>query len=140
MFHKDLIASPSMIQPSITNPASPETPIIKLEPDPRPIAKPRPLSRGVAAHCAVERKYRESLNNKFEDLRRKLPSVINADTISGEDGVRPKVTKGDILSRATEYVRQTGKELKSMTEHMAIMQARVTELEKLLDCEECEAG
>ncbi|MCJ1246671.1 hypothetical protein MMC30_003880 [Trapelia coarctata] len=104
-----------------------------------------PTRQAKASHCQVERKYRENLNTKFEILRRTIPSmqppISNKQLCDGGDVedvdnvVKPR--KADILSSATDYVKQLEERNSKMGSEIQFLRNRVKAIEKLLNCEDC---
>ncbi|MCJ1435326.1 hypothetical protein MMC27_004698 [Xylographa pallens] len=97
-----------------------------------------------ASHCQVERKYRENLNTKFETLRRAIPSMQSpGDNPSSEGpdledlGGSSKPRKADVLSNATDYVKQMEEKNRAMVNEIEFLRSRVQAIEKLIKCEDC---
>ena len=97
------------------------------------------------SHCQVERKYRENLNTNFETLRRTIPSMQPASTGYSprnagdvEDcGKTVKPRKADILSSATDYVKQLEDKNDKMGCEIDFLRSRVKAIEKLINCKDC---
>ena len=97
-----------------------------------------------ASHCQVERKYRENLNTKFETLRRAIPSMQSPGdnpSMEGPDledlGGSSKPRKADVLSNATDYVKQMEEKNRAMVDEIDFLRLRVQAIEKLIKCEDC---
>ncbi|KJZ74649.1 hypothetical protein HIM_05999 [Hirsutella minnesotensis 3608] len=73
--------------------------------------KTKPRSADRIAHNDVERKYRTNLKVKIAELRDAVPALqsptpcTEAESGSGQQGP-PKVSKGTVLTKATEYIQQ----------------------------------
>ncbi|PFH62404.1 hypothetical protein XA68_13843 [Ophiocordyceps unilateralis] len=86
--------------------------------------KPRSADR--IAHNDVERKYRTNLKVKISELRDAVPALqslapgTDAEGSSGTQGA-PKVSKGTVLTKATEYIQQLEQKNKAiMLEHQQL--------------------
>ena len=97
-----------------------------------------------ASHCQVERKYRENLNTKFETLRRAIPSMQSPSDNPSLDGPdledlagSSKPRKADVLSNATDYVKQMEEKNRGMVNEIEFLRSRVQAIEKLIKCEDC---
>ena len=106
---------------------------------------PTTTRQAKTSHCQVERKYRENLNTKFETLRRSIPSMQLPSTgyppcEAGdvEDcGKTVKPRKADILSGATDYVKQLEDKNSKMGSEIDFLRSRVKAIEKLINCKDC---
>ncbi|MCJ1398032.1 hypothetical protein MMC11_001229 [Xylographa trunciseda] len=103
-----------------------------------------PARLAKASHCQVERKYRENLNTKFETLRRAIPSMQSPGDNSlaeGPDledlGGSSKPRKADVLSNATDYLKQMEEKNRAMGNEIDFLRSRVQAIEKLIKCEDC---
>ncbi|MCJ1390247.1 hypothetical protein MMC18_003105 [Xylographa bjoerkii] len=103
-----------------------------------------PARLAKASHCQVERKYRENLNTKFETLRRAIPSMQSPGdhpSTEGPDledlGGSSKPRKADVLSNATDYVKQMEEKNRAMSNEIDFLRSRVQAIEKLIKCEDC---
>ncbi|MCJ1477440.1 hypothetical protein MMC13_006111 [Lambiella insularis] len=103
-----------------------------------------PLRQAKASHCLVERKYRENLNTKFDILRRAIPSMHSPtddpshQALDFDDaGNSAKHRKADVLSNATDYVRQMEEKNRMMGDEIEFLRSRMTAIEKLIKCENC---
>lgn len=104
-----------------------------------------PTRQAKNSHCQVERKYRENLNTKFEILRRTIPSMQpplssrqlcdGGDVEDLDNVVKPR--KADILSSATDYVKQLEERNSKMGSEIEFLRSRVRAIEKLINCEDC---
>lgn len=101
--------------------------------------KSRPLPK--SAHSVVERRYRENLNTKINQLDQVLSMVGQRSLDRDEISVEPtaKVRKADVLTEAIRYVKQTALESKARTQEISFLRLRVVALEKLVECSDCSA-
>ena len=97
-----------------------------------------------ASHCQVERKYRENLNTKFETLRQAIPSMQSPSGDTSIDGrdfddlsgpVKPR--KADVLSNATDYVKQMEEKNRVMANEIDSLRSKITAMKTLIKCENC---
>ena len=104
-----------------------------------------PSRQARTSHCQVERKYRENLNTKFEILRRTIPSMqpsVRSKQLCDGGDVEDldhvvKHRKADILSNATDYVKQLEERNSKMGSEIEFLRSRVKAIEKLINCEDC---
>lgn len=105
-----------------------------------------PTRQAKTSHCQVERKYRENLNTKFEILRRTIPcmqpqlttkQLCEGGDVEDLDSTVVKPRKADILSSATDYVKQLEDRNGKMGSEIEFLRSRVTAIEKLINCEDC---
>ncbi|PHH60734.1 hypothetical protein CDD81_1316 [Ophiocordyceps australis] len=71
-------------------------------------AETKPRSADRVAHNDVERKYRTNLKVKIAELRDAVPSLQSPSGQDGETDMHsgaPKVSKGTVLTKATEYIQ-----------------------------------
>ncbi|KAI8977930.1 hypothetical protein BDB01DRAFT_291415 [Pilobolus umbonatus] len=116
-----------------------------------PLKKPdHPPQQKKSAHNAIERRYRNNINDRISELKNAVPALVHAKVIKsgtkrsrtededddGEDGeeyldgvaVANKLNKATILRKATEYIfhlKRTGNEL---TQENAILQQLIIQL------------
>ncbi|KAF1988661.1 hypothetical protein K402DRAFT_328495 [Aulographum hederae CBS 113979] len=92
-------------------------------------------------HNQVERKYRENINARLENLRRVVPSLQQSPNGNGpdiEDLPAPaKPSKAVILASATAYIKQAEKEKKQLANENELLKAKVKELQALIKCDDC---
>lgn len=86
-------------------------------------------------HNDVERKYRTNLKDRIAELRAAVPA-LQAQRDGESDGTpnhaAPKVSKGTVLSKATEYIQQLEQANRAMmSEHQQLME-RLQTLEAML--------
>ena len=55
-------------------------------------------------HAEVERKYRDALNDEFENLRQSIPHIAKVD--ENVKGNRSKTSKAVVLSTAVSYINR----------------------------------
>ncbi|EHK24959.1 uncharacterized protein TRIVIDRAFT_178515 [Trichoderma virens Gv29-8] len=98
------------------------------------IGKEKTKSADRMAHNDVERKYRTNLKDKITELRNAVPAlqqVAEGDQDNGQGNA--KVSKGTVLTKATEYIHQLEQRNKDiMTEHKQLMR-RLQAFEALLN-------
>ncbi|RYO96125.1 hypothetical protein DL764_007529 [Monosporascus ibericus] len=99
----------------------------------KPKEKPRSSDR--AAHNDIERKYRTNLKDRIAELRDAIPS-LRAIPEDGDDmtstRVAPKVSKGTVLSKATEYIHQLERRNRSMAQKNEELARRLQAFEQLV--------
>jgi len=96
-----------------------------------------------AAHSAVERRYRDKLNEKMMQLHCTLIASESSRTL-GKPAERVdhsslssgKVCKAEIMSNAINYVYQTEVEMRHMTNEIEQLQNRLRHLETPVGCED----
>jgi len=105
-----------------------------------------PTRQTKTSHCQVERKYRENLNTRFEILRRTIPSMqpqlttkqlCDGGDVEDLDNNVIKPRKAEILSSATDYVKQLEELNSKMSSEIQFLRSRVKAIEKLINCEDC---
>ncbi|KAL7932690.1 hypothetical protein V8C35DRAFT_70471 [Trichoderma chlorosporum] len=98
------------------------------------ISKEKTKSADRMAHNDVERKYRTNLKDKITELRNAVPAlqqVAEGDQDNGQGNA--KVSKGTVLTKATEYIHHLEQHNKDiMTEHKQLMR-RLQAFEALLN-------
>ncbi|UNI18209.1 hypothetical protein JDV02_004491 [Purpureocillium takamizusanense] len=98
----------------------------------------KPKSADRIAHNDVERKYRTNLKVKIAELRDAVPALQspNADADSeggsGNQGT-PKVSKGTVLTKATEYIQQLEQRNKTIMQEHQQLARRLQAFETLFD-------
>ncbi|KAK5987812.1 Putative transcription factor sre2 [Cladobotryum mycophilum] len=94
----------------------------------------KPKSADRMAHNDVERKYRTNLKEKITELRNAVPALQQTDDAESSSAQgTAKVSKGTVLTKATEYIHQLEQRNKDiMTEHRNLMR-RLQAFETLLN-------
>jgi len=98
-----------------------------------------------AAHIAVERRYRDKLNDNMMQLHRTLIASEFTARVLGEPAEpsdlfsesSDKVRKAQIMTNAINYVYQSDVEIRHMSNEIEQLQNRLRHLEKLVRCEDC---
>ncbi|KAJ4388316.1 hypothetical protein N0V85_007681 [Neurospora sp. IMI 360204] len=91
------------------------------------------------AHNDIERKYRTNLKDKIAELREAVPALHAISEAGGEedDGSHnsraPKVSKGTILTKATEYIHQLERRNKQITMEHRELSRKLQAFEQLLN-------
>lgn len=99
--------------------------------------KEKPRSSDRAAHNDIERKYRTNLKDRIAELRDAIPSLRTIQE-NDEDGrttssrSAPKVSKGTVLSKATEYIHQLERRNRSMAQKNEELARRLQAFEQLV--------
>ncbi|KAM6481126.1 hypothetical protein HDV62DRAFT_98005 [Trichoderma sp. SZMC 28011] len=98
------------------------------------IGKEKTKSADRMAHNDVERKYRTNLKDKITELRNAVPALQAATENEQDNGQgNAKVSKGTVLTKATEYIHQLEQRNKDiMSEHKQLMR-RLQAFEALLN-------
>ncbi|KAI0100262.1 helix-loop-helix DNA-binding domain-containing protein [Nemania sp. FL0031] len=102
----------------------------------KPKEKPKNSER--AAHNDIERKYRTNLKDKIAELRDAIPSLRaipeDDDGNSGAASSRtaPKVSKGTVLTKATEYIHQLERRNRSVAQKNEELARRLQAFEQLV--------
>ncbi|KAI0391781.1 helix-loop-helix DNA-binding domain-containing protein [Xylariaceae sp. FL0594] len=102
----------------------------------KPKEKPKNSER--AAHNDIERKYRTNLKDKIAELRDAIPSLRSiseeddANSLAGAAKTAPKVSKGTVLTKATEYIHQLERKNRSATQKNEELVRRLQAFEQLL--------
>jgi hypothetical protein len=112
------------------------------EPVVESIEESEPKEKKRIPHNEVERKYRDSVNNQMECLRRVVPLLQPTSRVCDgadmEDLPTPsKPSKAAILASATAYIKQLEREKKEQKEQNDMLQARVKMLQALVKCDDC---
>ncbi|QBZ62689.1 hypothetical protein PoMZ_11574 [Pyricularia oryzae] len=90
------------------------------------------------AHNDIERKYRTNLKDKISELRDAVPALrtIPENEEDGEDAGQPsrgpKVSKGAVLTKATEYIHYLEKKNKMIVQQHQELSKRLQAFEQLL--------
>jgi hypothetical protein len=106
------------------------------------IEEAEPKEKKRIPHNEVERKYRDSVNNQMDCLRRVVPILQQTPGIcDGADmedlPVPSKPSKAAVLASATAYIKQLEREKKEQKEQNDVLQARVKMLQALVKCDDC---
>ncbi|KAH8170935.1 helix-loop-helix DNA-binding domain-containing protein [Sarocladium implicatum] len=88
-----------------------------------------------AAHNDIERRYRTNLKHKIAELRDAIPTLAGGDDEegSGAEASSSKVSKGTVLTKATEYIHQLEQRNKAMEAQHQVLLRRLQAVEILLD-------
>jgi Helix-loop-helix DNA-binding domain len=86
------------------------------------------------SHAYVERKYRDGLNSKINQLHAQL-GLANGKSTSENSWEAAR--KGDVLVRAIQYIEHTERERTRLLDEKGFLQQRIVSLEKLVKCEDC---
>ncbi|EJT80122.1 hypothetical protein GGTG_00126 [Gaeumannomyces tritici R3-111a-1] len=91
------------------------------------------------AHNDIERKYRTNLKDKIAELRDAVPAlrtIPENDVDDGDEGGQPsrgpKVSKGAVLTKATEYIHYLEKKNKAIVQQHQELSRRLQAFEQLL--------
>ncbi|KAK5662024.1 hypothetical protein OQA88_10136 [Cercophora sp. LCS_1] len=89
------------------------------------------------AHNDIERKYRTNLKDKIAELRDAVPALQTISETGEEDasqpGSRAKVSKGTVLTKATEYIHQLERRNKQIMQEHRKLRERLNAFEQLLN-------
>ncbi|KXJ97240.1 hypothetical protein Micbo1qcDRAFT_199956 [Microdochium bolleyi] len=100
--------------------------------------KGKPKSSERAAHNDIERKYRTNLKDRISELRDAVPSLratpedLDDDSGAAASRSAPKVSKGTILTKATEYIHQLERRNRSMEKKHEELSRRLQAFEQLV--------
>ncbi|GJD00850.1 helix-loop-helix DNA-binding domain-containing protein [Colletotrichum higginsianum] len=105
-------------------------------------SKDKAKSGDRTAHNDIERKYRTNLKDRISELRDAVPSLRSIPEEGGEDAEAdsqsqrgPKVSKGTVLTKATEYIHYLERRNKAiMREHQELAR-RLQAFEQLLSAQ-----
>lgn len=121
--------------PTSTQPRRPQAPGRSESIDKQ---KTKPKSSERAAHNDIERKYRTNLKDRISDLRDAVPSLratpeeLEDDSGAAASRSAPKVSKGTILTKATEYIHQLERRNRSMEKKHEELSRRLQAFEQLV--------
>ncbi|KAL1864513.1 hypothetical protein VTK73DRAFT_5816 [Phialemonium thermophilum] len=99
--------------------------------------KAKPADR--TAHNDIERKYRTNLKDKIAELRNAVPSLQTMSEGAGEGGESsqqgraPKVSKGTVLTKATEYIHYLERRNRQIVQEHQELSRRLQAFEQLLN-------
>ncbi|KAI1078818.1 HLH-domain-containing protein [Whalleya microplaca] len=100
--------------------------------------KEKPKNSERAAHNDIERKYRTNLKDKIAELRDAVPSLRaipedgDGESPTASSRTAPKVSKGTILTKATEYIHQLERRNRSMAQKNEELARRLHAFEQLV--------
>jgi Helix-loop-helix DNA-binding domain len=94
--------------------------------------RPAPLDTK-QAHSLVEKRYRENLTAKINELN----VVLSCSADGGPSADTPSAKKSEILQTAIDYVNQSQLEMRHMTNDINRLNAKVKALERQAKCEDC---
>ncbi|KAI2633321.1 helix-loop-helix DNA-binding domain-containing protein [Xylaria nigripes] len=100
--------------------------------------KDKPKNSERAAHNDIERKYRTNLKDKIAELRDAIPSLRaipeddDPNSPNGSSRTAPKVSKGTVLTKATEYIHQLERRNRSASNRNEELSRRLQAFEQLL--------
>ncbi|KAI0004353.1 HLH-domain-containing protein [Xylariaceae sp. FL0662B] len=100
--------------------------------------KDKPKNSERAAHNDIERKYRTNLKDKIAELRDAVPSLRSipedgdGESPTATSRTAPKVSKGTILTKATEYIHQLERRNRSMAQKNEELARRLHAFEQLV--------
>ncbi|KAI1141374.1 HLH-domain-containing protein [Hypoxylon sp. FL0543] len=100
--------------------------------------KEKPRNSDRAAHNDIERKYRTNLKDKIAELRDAIPSLRaipedgDENDNPGASRTAPKVSKGTVLTKATEYIHQLERRNRSMAQKNEELARRLHAFEQLV--------
>ncbi|CAK7212016.1 hypothetical protein SBRCBS47491_001319 [Sporothrix bragantina] len=106
--------------------------------------KEKPKSADRTAHNDIERKYRTNLKDRIAELRDAVPSLRTIPENSVDDGDgegegsnqagrAPKVSKGTVLTKATDYIHHLEKKNKAIMQQHQELSRRLQAFEQLLN-------
>ncbi|KAI0026139.1 HLH-domain-containing protein [Xylariomycetidae sp. FL0641] len=100
--------------------------------------KEKPKNSDRAAHNDIERKYRTNLKDRIAELRDAIPSLRAIPEDDGDNSpvnssrTAPKVSKGTVLTKATEYIHQLERRNRSMAQKNEDLARRLHAFEQLV--------
>jgi hypothetical protein len=133
--HEDKGRSLSKTTPNIKQSSSPEANIMES------IESSKKNSR--QPHNKVEQKYRDSINNQMEALRKVIPSLSESARACSDDAdiedlpVPSKPSKAVILASATAFIKAQTKEKRQLEAENLLLRQRVQALQALVKCDDC---
>ncbi|KAI1322585.1 helix-loop-helix DNA-binding domain-containing protein [Xylariaceae sp. FL0255] len=98
----------------------------------------KPKNPDRTAHNDIERKYRTNLKDKITELRdavpalRSIPEDDDGNSPVASPKTAPKVSKGTVLTKATEYIHQLERRNRSMTQKNEELARRLQAFEQLV--------
>ncbi|KAI2628616.1 HLH-domain-containing protein [Hypoxylon sp. NC1633] len=146
-FRFEINQSPTTMSDSKSNTPEPRTKPVATRPQPPSRtnsaeavdkSKEKPRNGDRAAHNDIERKYRTNLKDKIAELRDAIPSLRSIPE-DGDDNdnanasrTAPKVSKGTVLTKATEYIHQLERRNRSMAQKNEELARRLHAFEQLV--------
>ncbi|KAI0434250.1 helix-loop-helix DNA-binding domain-containing protein [Xylaria sp. FL1042] len=143
-FHFEMTQSPSdstsnTPEPKPRNTATrPAAPSRKNSSETGEKPKEKPKNSERAAHNDIERKYRTNLKDKIAELRDAIPSLRaipeddDPNSPAGSSRTAPKVSKGTVLTKATEYIHQLERRNRSVAQKNEELARRLQAFEQLV--------
>ncbi|TQN72938.1 Sterol regulatory element-binding protein 1 [Colletotrichum shisoi] len=105
-------------------------------------SKDKAKSGDRTAHNDIERKYRTNLKDRISELRDAVPSLRSIPEEGGEDAEAdsqsqrgPKVSKGTVLTKATEYIHYLERRNKAIMREHHELARRLQAFEQLLSAQ-----
>ncbi|KIH89555.1 hypothetical protein SPBR_07066 [Sporothrix brasiliensis 5110] len=143
MANNDMMSA--MMAPSSSSPAT--KPQASSTPQPSKQTKTdkgkeKPKSADRAAHNDIERKYRTNIKDRIAELRDSVPTLraIPENSVddgegesSNQQGRAPKVSKGTVLTKATDYIHYLEKQNKAIMQQHQELSRRLRAFEQLLN-------
>ncbi|KAI0437453.1 helix-loop-helix DNA-binding domain-containing protein [Xylaria telfairii] len=143
-FHFEMTQSPSDSTSNTPEPkprntaARPAAPSRKNSTENGEKMKDKPKNSERAAHNDIERKYRTNLKDKIAELRDAIPSLRaipeddDPNSPAGSSRTAPKVSKGTVLTKATEYIHQLERRNRSVAQKNEELARRLQAFEQLV--------
>ncbi|KAI3324232.1 helix-loop-helix DNA-binding domain-containing protein [Xylariaceae sp. AK1471] len=143
-FHFEMTQSPSDSTSNTPEPkprstaTRPSAPSRKNSSETVEKTKEKPKNSERAAHNDIERKYRTNLKDKIAELRDAIPSLRSipedddATSPVGSSRTAPKVSKGTVLTKATEYIHQLERRNRSVAQKNEELARRLQAFEQLV--------
>ncbi|KAI1741652.1 helix-loop-helix DNA-binding domain-containing protein [Xylaria scruposa] len=142
-FHFEMTQSPSdstsnTPEPKPRTTAARPTPSSRKNSSENPEKMNKPKNSERAAHNDIERKYRTNLKDKIAELRDAIPSLRaipeddDPNSPAGSSRTAPKVSKGTVLTKATEYIHQLERRNRSVAQKNEELARRLQAFEQLV--------
>ncbi|KAI0477298.1 HLH-domain-containing protein [Xylariaceae sp. FL0804] len=149
-FRFELNQSPRTMSDSASNTPEPRTkpPATRPQPPSRTASfdlmegakdrRDKPRNSDRAAHNDIERKYRTNLKDRIAELRDAIPSLRAIPEDDGDNSpatssrTAPKVSKGTVLTKATEYIHQLERRNRSVAQKNEELSRRLQAFEQLV--------
>ncbi|KAF7729892.1 hypothetical protein EC973_003626 [Apophysomyces ossiformis] len=147
---KSLLSSPP--QPSMSNSKKEKVPIERLKSQSAPTGPKGVRQQKKTAHNAIERRYRNNINDRIAELKNAVPALLHAklkenrpgtkrnrsedDEDDGDDGeeyldgvaVATKLNKATILRKATEYILHLKRTEENMRRENSLLQQLLVQM------------
>ncbi|CAK7198543.1 hypothetical protein SEUCBS139899_001206 [Sporothrix eucalyptigena] len=135
----------AMMAPSVSTTTQPQpSSSTQAKPAKTEKGKEKPKSADRTAHNDIERKYRTNLKDRIAELRDAVPSLRTIPENSVDDGDgegegsnqagrAPKVSKGTVLTKATDYIHHLEKKNKAIMQQHQELSRRLQAFEQLLN-------